>query len=82
MRFLVTSLARVMISGVKFTFRWRTFPLPAWRERTLSMPKIRPVVANGLFCTWKNTETKTYCKMVRCTQLLYSKHINCIIITE
>lgn len=48
-----TSLARVIISGVKFTFNRRMFPLPACRDLALSMPNILPPVANGLLCTFR-----------------------------
>ena len=39
----LTSLASVMISGMKFTFSFRLlFPFTIWRDREFSMMKIRP----------------------------------------
>lgn len=50
---MTTSLESVMISGRKFTFSFKTFPLPPPLALVLSMVKIRPETPRFRCCTCK-----------------------------
>lgn len=50
---MTTSLESVMISGKKFTFSFKTFPLPPPLALVLSMVKIRPETPRFRCCTCK-----------------------------